>query len=186
MLTLPYLTLATELARKAHAGQTRKGFDEPYIAHPIRVALMASEAGLSEEAVAAAVLHDVVEDTAVTFADLQVQPLPPRTLELVAILSKWWGESKHEPRAAEYKRVYYARILADPDALVLKILDRTDNLRDMRRALPGLRGWAAAYLKKTKREFAPLATACPRISVVERFLREARALESALAGGREP
>lgn len=177
------LSTARVMAVRAHEGQSRKGLDEPYVAHPIRVAAMAAEAGLAPEAVAAALLHDVVEDTALTLAHLEAAGFPPRTVALVAVLSKWWPDDlpgQDPARYAEYKAQYYAGIVQDPDALVLKILDRTDNLRDMRRTLPGLRKWAANYLRKTKREFAPLAVACPRVSVVERFVEAARELEAAL------
>lgn len=49
-------------ADRAHAGQTRKGTDVPYIAHCLAVAALALEAGCDEETAIAALLHDVVED----------------------------------------------------------------------------------------------------------------------------
>lgn len=55
-----------EFARDAHEGQRRKFVDEPYITHPIRVMQLCREAGLPFAAQAAALLHDVLEDTHVT------------------------------------------------------------------------------------------------------------------------
>lgn len=49
-------------ATKAHSGQVRKYTGEPYIFHPIEVALMAVKLGMSDNAICAALLHDVVED----------------------------------------------------------------------------------------------------------------------------
>lgn len=60
-----------EFATKAHEGQKRKYIDEPYITHPIAVAELVKEAGCYWEMQAAALLHDVVEDTDVTFESLR-------------------------------------------------------------------------------------------------------------------
>jgi len=62
---------AFDLAVEAHSGQRRKT-GEPYIYHPIAVAsIVANEIGLGANSIAAALLHDVVEDTPYTFADLE-------------------------------------------------------------------------------------------------------------------
>ena len=54
---------ATRIAVKAHQNQTRKGDDLPYIIHPFMVAMKLVKYGFSEETVAAALVHDVLEDT---------------------------------------------------------------------------------------------------------------------------
>jgi GTP pyrophosphokinase len=64
------ITRAYEVAAEAHEGQLRKTGD-PYISHPLAVALMLAEHGLDEATVAAALLHDTVEDTPVTLDDLR-------------------------------------------------------------------------------------------------------------------
>ena len=157
---------AVEVARRAHTGQLRKGLPDPYIVHPMRVALLAVEVGMGTHAICAALLHDVVEDTTVTQADLRVAGFSLRTLELVHILTKTYGDDAPEDVKAVEKPKYYARIMSDPDAITLKVLDRIDNMRDMRRMLEGLdltltrdRGrkrWAQRYLEKTRDEFQPL------------------------------
>jgi (p)ppGpp synthase/HD superfamily hydrolase len=60
-----------DFAVKAHKGQTRKYTGEDYIVHPMAVADMVERHGGSEVQVCAALLHDVVEDTAVTFDDIR-------------------------------------------------------------------------------------------------------------------
>ncbi len=62
---------AEEFAARAHAGQTRKGSNTPYIDHPLRVARMLEEHGASPEAIIAALLHDTAEDTSITQEDIQ-------------------------------------------------------------------------------------------------------------------
>jgi guanosine-3',5'-bis(diphosphate) 3'-pyrophosphohydrolase len=57
-------------AAQAHAGQSRKGSDTPYFEHVAAVALILDRAGFAEDVVIAGLLHDVVEDTATSFADV--------------------------------------------------------------------------------------------------------------------
>lgn len=61
---------AKQFAERAHAGQVRKLNDEPFMNHPINVASTLQSAGFDETVVAAGYLHDVVEDTAVTIAEV--------------------------------------------------------------------------------------------------------------------
>ena len=61
---------AGDLAARAHAGQQRRS-GEPYVTHPVAVAQIVAELGLDAPTVAAALLHDAVEDTGVTVAVLE-------------------------------------------------------------------------------------------------------------------
>lgn len=61
---------ALEFAKQAHEGQKRKNSNAPYIVHPIAVAKILEESGLSQEVIAAGLLHDTVEDTPVTLEDI--------------------------------------------------------------------------------------------------------------------
>ncbi len=61
---------ARAFATSAHAGQLRKYTNEPYIVHPEEVAAIVTDAGLSYDAIAAAWLHDVVEDTPIEAAEI--------------------------------------------------------------------------------------------------------------------
>lgn len=105
--------LAEEIAAAAHRGQVDKA-GQPYITHPARVA--ARVAG-DENAVAAAWLHDVVEDTAVTLADLE-EAFPAEVTIAVDALTR---------RAGEAPADYYARVRAVPLALTVKLADLADN-----------------------------------------------------------
>ena len=65
------IDLAIEVAVRAHQNQLRKGTDIPYITHPIAVGIILAKAGCPDEIIAAGILHDTVEDTAVTLDYLQ-------------------------------------------------------------------------------------------------------------------
>ena len=105
---------AIEIAAKAHAGQTDKA-GAPYVFHPLRV--MFSLRAPNEQM--AAVLHDVVEDTSVTLADLEKEGFSPEVLTAVAALTKHPGESRVD--AAQ-------RAVAHPVARAVKLADVRDNM----------------------------------------------------------
>ena len=69
-------------AAKAHEGQRRKGTDIPYITHPFEVAQILMEAGCDETLIIAGLLHDTLEDTEVTAAEIEEQ-FGPEVLALV-------------------------------------------------------------------------------------------------------
>lgn len=169
---------AATFAAAAHVGQSRRGLSDPYINHPLRVAHHAAQAELGEDAVAAALLHDVVEDTAHTWDDLRVAGFSERTIVLARLLTKWW-ESGDEEEDGD-KPAYYARILEDPDAVALKLLDRTDNMQDVARIVTARREFAERYLKKTRREFAPLLERCDNAYVMRVFQERLTGLSAAL------
>lgn len=153
------ITTAAAFAAEAHAGQVRKELNEPYIVHPLRVGKMAATLGQSAEFIAACYLHDVLEDTKVPYATLK-NIFPAKTCELVVVVSKWWESDHPSETIAANKTTYYERILRTEDAVLLKILDRVDNLYDFTRmarmSAPKSHKWAANYHAKTTREFLPL------------------------------
>ncbi len=107
---------------RAHAGQVRKDLGVPYAVHPIAVAKLVAQLGIAEPAVlVAALLHDVVEDTTVTLADV--------ALEHGADVAACVRELTHAPGAD--KAAYLAGFAgASVEALVIKIADRYDNVLD--------------------------------------------------------
>ena len=111
---------AIALAEQAHAGQIDKG-GEPYIRHPMRV--MRSVRGL--HAKMAAVLHDVVEDTGITLEELRRRGCPEAVVRAVDAVTKREGEPLDD---------YYARVAADPLALIVKRADIADNSSEPRLA----------------------------------------------------
>jgi hypothetical protein len=65
------IDMAVKVAEKAHKGQTRKGTDTPYVIHPLAVGTILTIADRPEYVIAAGILHDVVEDSSFTLADIQ-------------------------------------------------------------------------------------------------------------------
>ena len=172
------LLRAATFAAAAHAGQTRRGLPDPYINHPLRVAEHAALAGLDPDVVVAALLHDVVEDSSHTWDDLHAAGFSPRAIHVARLLTKWWQSDEED--AERDKAAYYARILADEDAVAVKLLDRTDNMQDVARIVTARRQFAEKYLKKTRREFAPLVERCRNTYVLRVFHERLGTLESAL------
>ncbi|MES4891985.1 HD domain-containing protein [Streptomyces sp. NPDC096012] len=117
--TAPPLTLAEveAVARAAHAGQTDKA-GRPYAEHLAAVAEGVRARGGDAEQIAAAWLHDSVEDAALTREWLAAAALTPRTKAIVDALTKRPGEEQEE---------YARRILATPGALLVKESDLAHN-----------------------------------------------------------
>ena len=88
LLFSPVVERAMRLAARCHRHQNRKSSDLPYITHPASVALILSQSGFDDEAVlAAALLHDVVEDTDYTPDELSAR-FPRKVAECVAALTE--------------------------------------------------------------------------------------------------
>jgi (p)ppGpp synthase/HD superfamily hydrolase len=104
---------AVSIAHQAHAGQLDKA-GAPYIEHPLRVMGQVT----SEYEQMTAVLHDVIEDTSISAADLLSQGCPQKVVAAVIALTKSPGES-----LADYLR----RVATDPLALAVKRADIADN-----------------------------------------------------------
>jgi (p)ppGpp synthase/HD superfamily hydrolase len=119
-------------ASEAHAGQIRNGSGGmPYIEHPLAVADLLDRHGYGDEVLAAALLHDVVEDSETTVAELHERFGEP-VAGLVATLSD--DESIDDYR--ERKREHRARVAeAGGDALAIYGADKLTNVRALRRAL---------------------------------------------------
>lgn len=185
-MDLELVTRAAAFAGGAHRDQLRKEGSEPYINHPLRVAHACVRAGLSAEAVAAAMLHDVVEDTQVEQQAIEAQ-FPARVAELVRLLTKWWPDDAAADIKNEGKPVYYGAIASDAEALAVKLLDRADNLESMVRMLPRGRDWALRYHRKSTREVAPLAEVCTNEFACQAFYEAlARLADALLALGLDP
>jgi hypothetical protein len=108
------LNKAIEIAAKAHARQVDKG-GNPYILHPLRV-MMNCE---NETAKICAVLHDVIEDTDITFDNLKEQGFSDEILTVLDYLSKREGESYDD---------FIGHLLANEIACQVKLADLIDNM----------------------------------------------------------
>ncbi len=116
---------ALEFAQKAHDGQNRKKSEIPYIYHPLNVACHCLALGIrKDEVVAACLLHDVIEDCGKTLGEL---PVSRRTRELVRKMS----HEKNDAHRDEIMKEYFRELSEDPDAVLIKCLDRCNNLTTM-------------------------------------------------------
>lgn len=110
------IAAAEQVASGAHAGQTDKA-GRPYLDHPRRVAARVQATTSNPDAVAAAWLHDVVEDTPVTLSQLRELGFSDTVIEAVDGLSRRPGEGD----------AYYRRVAANDVARVVKLADLWDN-----------------------------------------------------------
>lgn len=113
MIYTPLTKKALKLCYEAHRGQTDKS-GLPYVFHPFHLA----EQMTDEESVAAALLHDVVEDTDYSFADLENMGFGGRVLEALRLLT-------HE-KGVPYPE-YVKRLKSNPVARAVKIADLRHN-----------------------------------------------------------
>ena len=132
---------AAVFAARAHDGQVRKGSGIPYILHPMEVASIVSTLTDDEEVIAAALLHDTIEDTAVTEEEIRAL-FGDRVASLVAheTEDKLRTRSKEETWLTR-KRESLKRLSESDDVnvLYLWIGDKLSNLRAMRRECDGPR-----------------------------------------------
>jgi GTP pyrophosphokinase len=122
---------AYETARRAHQNQMRSS-GEAYINHPIAVARIVAEIGLDEVSLAAALLHDAVEDTEITIEDVR-RDFGDEVAELVdgvTKLERLQFDSREEQQAATMRKMLVA-IARDIRVLVIKLADRLHNMRTL-------------------------------------------------------
>jgi len=112
-------------AARAHESGYRKGTDIPYIIHPVGVAMILLEASASDEVIAAALLHDVVEDTDITPAQIE-QEFGPEIAQLVRSVSEPDRDAPWEDRKQHtIDKLRYA-------PLPVKLLACADKLHNIR------------------------------------------------------
>ena len=122
---------ARELARKAHLGQLRRGSDgRPYIEHPEAVAELLIKRGLDEEAVAAALLHDVVEKSETEPGEVR-ERFGDRVADLVEALTEDETIAVYEDRKEEHR---WRVAEAGPEALAIFAADKLTNVTMLREA----------------------------------------------------
>jgi len=130
---------ALRFADDAHSGQFRKGSRVPYLIHPLSVARILLDHGCSDELAVAALLHDTVEDTAVTMEEIRTifGDSVARLVEFATEPEKLWTWERRKEHTLE--------VLASGEApaLLLCLADKLDNIRSIRQDLElfGEKAW---------------------------------------------
>ena len=122
---------AYDYAKEAHRNQKRAS-GEPYFIHPCAVAEILVELGLDAETVAAALLHDVIEDTPATEEDIR-REFGEGVLTLVAgvtKLDKIVFKSQEEEEAENFRKIFLA-MAQDIRVIIIKLADRLHNMRSL-------------------------------------------------------
>lgn len=135
--TFPLFERAVLFAAMAHSGVKRKGSHIPYLVHPIEAAAIVAEMTEDEELMAAAVLHDVLEDTEVTPQELEMY-FGERVLHYV--LGESEDKRRHLPPEDTWKlrkqeTIDFLKEKADKNAKILALGDKLSNLRSIQRDL---------------------------------------------------
>ncbi len=149
---LSLIEKAFEVAARAHAGQKRRSGD-PYITHPVAVAAILAELGMTPPTLAAALLHDTVEDTNYTLAQLR-KDFGEEVAMLVDGVTKLDKVTYGDAAQAETVRKMVVAMSRDIRVLVIKLADRLHNARTWR-YVP--QASAARKARETLEIYAPLA-----------------------------
>ena len=122
---------AGRVAAAAHADQYRRS-GEPYVTHPVAVAQIVAELGLDAPTIAAALLHDAVEDTGVSLEDIDGQfgPVVAAVVDGVTKLDRLQFDSKEQQQAATIRKMLVA-MASDWRVLLIKLADRLHNMRTL-------------------------------------------------------
>jgi GTP diphosphokinase / guanosine-3',5'-bis(diphosphate) 3'-diphosphatase len=141
-------------ASRAHVDQVRKS-GEAYISHPVAVATIVADLGLDDVTVAAALLHDAVEDTGVTLEDVgrEFGPEVAAIVDGVTKLDRVRFDSREAQQAASMRKMLVA-MAKDWRVLIIKLADRLHNMRTLA-AMPEFKQKRTA--QETLDIYAPLA-----------------------------
>lgn len=148
LLNMPQTLAVLDLLRKAHGGQERRsltGFTTTYMVHPLTMACHALAMGLREDdIIACCIAHDMVEDSDLILEEL---PLGDRAKEVIRLVSY----NTYDESRPDLDDVYFANILKNPLACLIKCLDRCNNLAGMADCFTRKR--MAAYTALTDKYF---------------------------------
>jgi guanosine-3',5'-bis(diphosphate) 3'-pyrophosphohydrolase len=147
--SLIYITKAIDFAIRRHAGQTRKGDGSPYITHPLHVMRILMEFGITDKHIlAAAVLHDVIEDTTdptsedyPAFVEEIESKFSAKTLKMVLEVTDDKTLSKFERKVIQLKN---ASSKSD-GAKLIKIADKFSNCADLHTSPP--KSWSQEMIE---------------------------------------
>jgi GTP pyrophosphokinase len=148
------LNRAYVFAMKAHGAQKRASGD-PYFSHPLEVAAILTEFRLDDATIAAAMLHDTIEDTPVTREELDAMfgVEIGGLVDSLTKLNKLDFASKHAVQAENFRKLLLA-IADDARVLLIKLADRLHNMRTLNFVPPAKR---ARIAQDTLEIYGPLA-----------------------------
>ena len=153
-LDLDLLTRAYAMSAQAHRGQKRQSGDD-YVSHSVAVATILAEQQMDSVTIAAALLHDVVEDSNVSVEDIRTT-FGPEVAELVDGLTKLSTltfRSTVEEQAENYRKLLLS-VAKDARVIIIKLADRLHNMRTLEHLDPEKRRRIAL---ETREIYAPLA-----------------------------
>src|SRR3954462_5216227 len=145
---------AYEFSEAAHEGQFRRT-GEPYISHPIEVAKILTQWHLDSQALTAALLHDVMEDTAVTKTEISDKfgRMGAELVDGVSKLDKIEFESQEQAQAENFRKMFLA-MARDVRVILIKLADRVHNMRTLEVMQAKKR---ARIARETLEIYAPIA-----------------------------
>ncbi len=145
---------AYEFSQKHHAGQTRAS-GEPYLVHPLGVALVLAEMKMDPVAIAAGLLHDSVEDTSVTIVDIRKEfgEQVAHIVEGVTKISQIDFATREEQQAENLRKMMLAMV-DDIRVVLIKLADRLHNMRTLEHLPPDRQQKIA---KETLEIYGPIA-----------------------------
>jgi len=145
---------AFQVGAQAHEGQTRKS-GEPYITHPVAVAGILAELGMDAETIIAAILHDTLEDTALSRSALagEFGETVAELVDGVTKLDKMRFGSRQEADAESFRKMLLA-MARDLRVILIKLADRLHNMRTLGAKDPPSRRRIA---RETLEIYAPIA-----------------------------
>ena len=166
---------------KAH-GEQKRASGDPYFSHPLEVAAILTDLKLDDATIAAALLHDTIEDTAATRAEIDemfghdigalVEGLTKlKKLDLVT----------KEAKQAENLRKLLLAIADDVRVLLVKLADRLHNMRTLRFHAAGGARAASPRRRSTSMRRSPAAWACTRCARSSRTWRSASSIRTPIA-----
>ncbi len=123
---------AYEFGKKAHTGQLRKS-GEPYFTHPIAVCFILAELEMDQDTLVAALLHDVIEDTPVSYEEIAEQfgKIVANLVDGVTKLDKIHYETREEREADNVRKMVLA-MAEDIRVILIKLADRLHNIRTLK------------------------------------------------------
>ena len=145
---------AYDFSLRHHQGQTRAS-GEPYLVHPLEVAMVLAEMRLDTTAIAAGLLHDAVEDTSVTVDDIRTEfgEQVAHIVEGVTKISKIEFASREEAQAESVRKMVLAMV-DDIRVVMIKLADRLHNMRTLEHLRPERQ---VKIARETQEIYAPIA-----------------------------